>query len=44
MSEYELADSIASMIAVLLTWIGLSFTIVMFIALKFMWDVRHPKA
>jgi hypothetical protein len=27
MSEYELADSIASMIAVLLTWIGLSFTI-----------------
>ena len=26
MTEYELADSIASMIAVLLTWIGLSFT------------------
>jgi hypothetical protein len=26
MSEYELADSIASMISVLLTWIGLSFT------------------
>jgi hypothetical protein len=120
MSEYELADSIASMIAILLTWVGLSFTtltaylvtayivgksltrsqvwminiffclyqvvtvngvhtsgsrylefvqeirainperiysfnviglyfapslftIVMFIALKFMWDVRHPK-
>lgn len=26
MSEYELADSIASMIAILLTWVGLSFT------------------
>ena len=26
MTEYELADSIASMITVLLTWIGLSFT------------------
>lgn len=26
MSEYELADSIAAMITVLLTWIGLSFT------------------
>ena len=26
MSEYELADSIVSMLSVLLTWIGLSFT------------------
>jgi len=26
MTEYELADSIASMITVLLTWVGLSFT------------------
>jgi hypothetical protein len=26
MTEYELADAIASMITVLLTWIGLSFT------------------
>ena len=26
MTEYELADSIASMIMVMLTWVGLSFT------------------
>jgi hypothetical protein len=26
MTEYELADSIASMITVMLKWIGLSFT------------------
>jgi len=26
MTEYELADSIASMIVILMTWIGLSFT------------------